>query len=72
MLPFDRFVYCLDNVCLDYVEYEKALGVHMTTTLDWKQHVFYLCSEANIMLGLVKRTCHFAKNPLQIRVFTLP
>ena len=72
LLPFNRFVYCLDNVCLDYVDYEKDLRVHINTKLNWKQHVFYLCSKANRMLGLVKCTCHFVKNPLQKRVFILP
>ena len=43
----------------------------MTTKLIWKDHIFYLCSKANRMLGLLKRTCHFVKNPLQKRVFYL-
>ena len=67
----DKFVYCLDNVCLDFVNSEKDLGVHITSKLNWKEHVFYLCSKANRMLGLVKRTCHFVKNPHQKRVFYL-
>ena len=65
VLPFDRFVYCLDDVCLEYVESEKDLGVFVTKKLNWNQHVFYLCSKANKILGLVKRTCHFVKNSNQ-------
>ena len=40
VLPFDRFVYCLDNVCLDFVNSENDLGVHITTKLKWKEHIF--------------------------------
>ena len=36
ILPFDRFVYCLDDVCLEYVESEKDLGVFVTKKLNWK------------------------------------
>ena len=71
VLPFDRFAYCLDGIQLDYVENEKDLGVHMTTKLNFKEHVHFICSKANIMLGLVKRTCEFVKNPAQKRVFYL-
>ena len=61
----EKFVYCLDGVPLKYVNSEKDLGVYITTNLNWKEHVYYLCSKANRMLGLVRRTCHFIKNPLQ-------
>ena len=71
VLPFDRFAYCLDGIQLDYVENEKDLGVHMTTKLNFKEHVHFICSKANRMLGLVKRTCEFVKNPAQKRVFYL-
>ena len=43
----------------------------MTTKLDFKEHVHFICSKANRMLGLVKRTCEFVKNPAQKRVFYL-
>ena len=71
VLPFDRFVYSLDNECLDYVDMEKDLGVHVTSKLNWKKHITYLCSKANRMLGLIQRTCHFVKDPLQKRVLYL-
>ena len=38
--PFDRFVYCMDNICLDYVESEKDLGMYIATKLNWKEHIF--------------------------------
>ena len=68
VLPFYRFVYSLDNECLDYVDMEKDLGVHVTSKLNWKKHITYLCSKGNRMLGLIQRTCHFVKYPLQKRV----
>ena len=71
IFPDDKFIYCLDNVCLDYVNTEKDLGVNITSRLNWKDHVFYLCSKANRMLGLLKRTCNFVKNTAQKRVFYL-
>ena len=52
----------LHTVCLDYVESEKDLGIHITAKRNWKEHIYYLCSKANRMLGLVQRTCHFVKN----------
>ena len=71
ILPFDRFAYCLDRICLDYLETKKDLGVHVTSKLNFKEHIFYLCSKANRMLGLVKRTCQFVKNPDRKRVLYL-
>ena len=40
ILPFDRFAYCLDGIYLDYVETEKDLGVHVTSKLNFKEHIF--------------------------------
>ena len=71
ILPFQRFVYCLNDIPLDFVQSEKDLGIHMTNKLNWKEHVFYICSKANRMLGLVKRTCHFVRNSTQKRVLYL-
>ena len=71
ILPFDRFPYFLDGSCLDYVDSEKDLGVYINTKFNWKEHVLYLCSKANIMLGLVKRTCNFVKDTNQKRLLYL-
>ena len=70
-LPCDRFVYCLDNECLDYVDSEKDLGVYVTSKLNWREHVKYLCSKANRMLGLIQRSCHFVKDTTQKRILYL-
>ena len=66
-LPCDRFAYCLDGTCLEYVDSEKDLGVHIASNLSWKEHIYYLCSKANRMLGLVQRTCSFVKDSSQSR-----
>ena len=71
ILPTSRFAYCLNGECLDYIETEKDLGVHIHNKLSWNQHIFYLCSKANRMLGLVKRTCKFVKEHNQKRVLYL-
>ena len=59
------YTYCLDGACLDYVDSEKYLGVHVTSKLNWTQHIQYPCSKANRLLGIIQRSCHFVKNPLQ-------
>ena len=61
ILPFDRFSYCLDNVCLDYVNSQIDLGIYMNCRLNWTGQCNVLISKANTMLNLVRRTCHFTK-----------
>ena len=43
----------------------------MNYKLNWKEHIFFLCSNANRMLRLVKRTCNFVKDSNQNRVLYL-
>ena len=66
-LPFSKFVYCLGNTPLEYVNSEKDLGVHINKSLTWTEHCNYLFSKANRNLGLLRRTCHFIKNTRQRR-----
>ena len=40
----------------------------MTSKRNWQEHVKYICSKANRMLGLMQRTCHFVKDPTQKRI----
>ena len=37
VLPFYNFGYSLGGTLLDYVDYEKDLGVMVTSSLDWKE-----------------------------------
>ena len=71
ILPFDRYPYCLDNVCLDYVNSQKDLGVFMNCRLNWTEQCNALISKSNTMLNLVRRTCHFTKCKNQKRVLYL-
>ena len=41
ILPFDRFPYCLGNICIDYVISEKDLGVTVNVKLNWSLHSIY-------------------------------
>ena len=66
-LPFSKFVYCLGNTPLEFVNSEKDLGVHFNKSLTWTEHCNVLFSKANRNLGLVRRTCHFIKNTRQRR-----
>ena len=71
VLPFDRFAYCLNGIQLYYVETETDLGIKMTNKLNFREHIYFICSKANRMLGLVKHTYEFVKNPDQKKVFYL-
>ena len=68
VLPFDRYLYNLNGVYLDYVETEKDLGVHINGKLSWVTHCQALASKANQTLGFVRRTCHFTMCSQQRRV----
>ena len=70
-LPFDRFPYTLGNTCLEYVNYEKDLGVYVNNKLKWSLQCSTLISKATNMLNRVRRTCHFTKNQAQKRVLYL-
>ena len=71
ILPFDRFPYCLGNVCLDYVTSEKDIGVTVNVKLNWSLHCNILITKQTNMLNLVRCTCHFTKNQAQKSVLYL-
>ena len=71
LLPFNIFWYNLNNDDIDYVPSHKDLGVMLTSKLLWAEHCNQLVSNANSKLGLLMRTCHFATNKQQKRVFYL-
>ena len=68
---FDRFAYCLGDICLDYVSSEKDLGVYVNSKLKWSEQCKALLTKANSKLGLIKRTCAFTNNFAQRRVLYL-
>ena len=54
--------YTLNNKQLEHVTEEKDLGVIVTSTLSWDEHVHATVSKANKLLGLLKRTCPLLTN----------
>ncbi len=67
----DKFIYCLNDAPINYIDIEKDLGVHINCKLDWSQHCNILYSRANQRLGLLKRTCYFTTNVKKRRTFYL-
>ena len=63
ILPFQNFSYELGDTILDYDDNEKDLGVYLTTKLTWDSHHDFICKKASRQLSLLRRTCHFVKNP---------
>ena len=70
-LPFYEFIYNLNGNYLSYTRYEKDLGVHIDTNLNWTAHCKVIATKANQTLGFVRRTCHFSKCSNQRRVLYL-
>ena len=71
ILPFNIFWYNLNNDDIDYMPSHKDLSVMLTSKLLWAEHCNQLVSNANSKIGLLMRTCHFATNKQQKRVFYL-
>ena len=67
ILPFQKFSYELGNSILDYNNTEKDLGVFLTPKLTRDSHHDFICKKASRQLGLLRRTCHFVKNPYKKR-----
>ena len=65
VLPYDRFPYCLGDIFLDYVEFEKDLGVYISTKLSWAEQSDAPASKAKRRHGMVKTNCHFVDNVSQ-------
>ena len=63
ILPFQKFSYELGSSILFYDDTEKDLGVFLTSRLTWDSHHDFICKKAARQLGLLRRTCHFVKNP---------
>jgi hypothetical protein len=49
--------YRLGNVILQRAHQEKDLGIIVKSNLSWDSHIFSIVSKANMMLGILKRTC---------------
>ena len=71
VLPFTQFVYSLGENLLDYVDSEIDLGVTVNSFLDWTEQCSKVCSKANQMLGLSRRTCYFVQDQQRRRTLYL-
>ena len=71
ILPFSRYSYRLGGTILDYVHEEKDLGIIINHKLNWKSHHQLILSKATSMFNLLRRTCHFVKNPAKKRTLYL-
>ena len=70
-LPFNTFLYNLNNTIVDYVSSQTDLGVNINTRLTWGAHCDATVAKATSNLALLKRTCHFATDQRQKRSFYL-
>ena len=61
-VPFLRYQYLLSQTPLDYTDSEKDLGVIVTDSFCFENHLCKLLSKANQQFGLTKRTCSFVKD----------
>ena len=71
ILPFVQFQYSMGKELIDYCEVEKDLGIHINGMLNFSHHADILYSKANQRFGLLKRSCHFVKNPDRRRALYL-
>ena len=72
ILPFVQHSYYLGDSVLDFVDYEKDLGVLVTSKLKWTSQCEYLCTVAKQRLGLMKRNAYFVIDPMKRRSLYLP
>ena len=70
-LPFNIFWYNLGQNCIEYVTSHRDLGVEITSKLSWGNHCSQLAKQADMKLGLLRRTFHFTRNKRQKRTFYL-
>ena len=61
-----QYPYRLNDSPLRLVNNVNDLGIQVTSTLDWNDHVYKICKKANKMLGLLRR-CTLAFQKLETR-----
>ena len=71
-LPFQRiYPYYMENMILDHVDYETDLGLIVNEKLNWSRYHNVILSKAITQFNLLRRTCHFVKNPVKKRTLYL-
>ena len=58
--PLANYFYYINNEIIDFTENEKDLGVWVNSKFKWDEHQQNILNKAHQMLGITKRTCHFA------------
>ena len=71
VLPFYNFIYSMGGISLDYVEFEKDLGVIVTKNLNWQEQCSKVLSKANQKLGMARKNCYFVQDANRRRVLYL-
>ena len=70
-LPFFLYPYEMNNIILDYCNTEKDLGVLINNKFHFKDHRNLVLNKAINHFNLLRRTCHFVKNPGKRRTLYL-
>ena len=70
-LPFYEFWYHLDDKLLNYVDFEKDLGISIDHKLCWTKHCETVIEKATKQFNLLRRTCYYMKNSNQRRLLYL-
>lgn len=63
------YPYLLNSSSLDAVNTYKYLGVHISNNLWWQTHVDYVTSNANRMLGFLRRNFSLAPISLTLLLY---
>ena len=61
-MPFVQYIYDLGGSPLDYVEYEKDLGVEINSRMNFSSQCEILLSKAKQKLGMIRKTCYFVSD----------
>ena len=71
-LPFQRiFPYSMNNILLNHEPSETDLGLSVHKNFSWVNHQTMVLSKALSQFNLLRRTCHFVKNPSKKRTLYL-
>ena len=70
-LPFNKFLYEINESLIDNVQYQTDLGVEVNTRFTWGAQCDALVAKASSRFGLLRRTCHFTTDKRQKRSFYL-
>ena len=70
-LPFYLYPYDINDILLDYCDEEMDLGIVTTKRFNFNNHRSEILSKAVTKFILLRRTCHFVRNPQKRRTLYL-